>query len=73
MTKKEWESEIRKRLITETGSDVCVARATDLMRILNYKDAKHFKKSFLAGLTPCCGKQYSVKDFLDVNYGRTLL
>lgn len=72
MTKAEWNSEIRSRLKANIGSEVVVARASDLMKVLNYKDAKNFKKMFLADIKPCCNKQYSIKDFIDANYGKRL-
>lgn len=72
MTKREWDDQIRDRLKRLTGTDPVVATATDLMKVMSYKDAKTFKKTFLSDITPCVGKRYSVKDFVDSNYGLTL-
>lgn len=72
MTKAEWEKEIRSRLKAEKGHEVVIATATDLMRIMNYKDMKNFKLRFLSDINPVCMKQFSIKDFIDANYGINL-
>ena len=72
MTKREWRDEIQSRLRAEKGHEVVVATATDLMRIMNYKDMKSFKKTWLGTIHPVVMKQYAVKDFIDANYGINL-
>ena len=72
MNKGEWNEEIRSRLRAEKGHEVVVATATDLMRIMNYKDMKSFKKTWLGTINPVVMKQYAVKDFIDANYGINL-
>ena len=72
MNKGEWNEEIRSRLRAEKGHEVVVATATDLMRIMNYKDMKSFKKTWLGTIHPVVMKQYAVKDFIDANYGINL-
>ena len=72
MNKGEWNEEIRSRLRAEKGHEVVVVTATDLMRIMNYKDMKSFKKTWLGTIHPVVMKQYAVKDFIDANYGINL-
>jgi hypothetical protein len=72
MTKSEWSKELRDRLKELNGVDPVVATASDLMRVMGYKDMKHFKSVYLNNITFVAGKRYSVKDFIDDNYGVTL-
>jgi len=73
MTKSEWISEITIGLERQTQiTGVRFGTATELMRVLGYKDMKNFKKMYLQGIEPVAMKRYSVRDFVDVNYGGRL-
>ena len=63
MTKTDWSNELRQSLGCGFGS------ATEFMRAMGYKDMKWFKKNYLEGVPYVTAKRYSVKDFVDVNYG----
>ena len=70
MNKAEWLKEITTGLERQTGTTgIRFGTQTELMRVLGYKDPKHFKKTFLRGIEPVVEKKYSVKDFVDTNYG----
>ena len=70
MNKAEWMKEITIGLEKQTGMRGCrFGTQTQFMRVLGYKDPKHFKKTFLQNINPVVEKKYSVKDFVDTNYG----
>jgi hypothetical protein len=74
MSKQEWLKEILTGLERQTGTTgIRFGTQTELMRVLVYRDIKHFKKEFLQQVEPVTGKKYSVRDFVDANYGRKLL
>jgi len=73
MTKQEWLNEIICGLERQTQTrGIRFGTATELMRVLGYKDGKNFRKQFLADIEPVTMKKYSVRDFVDANYGRRL-
>lgn len=70
MNKQEWTKEIIKGLEDQTGTKgIRFGTTAELMKILGYKDRKSFKASFLRDIAPVVGKKYSIKDFVDANYG----
>lgn len=74
MNKAEWLKELTIGLERQTGTTgIRFGTQTELMRVLGYRDAKHFKKTFLQEVEPVVEKKYSIRDFVDANYGRKLL
>jgi len=74
MSKQEWLKEIITGLERQTGTPgIRFGTQTELMRVLGYHDLKYFKAEYLQGIEPVTGKKYSVRDFVDVNFGRKLL
>jgi hypothetical protein len=70
MNKSEWVKEITIGLEEQTQTrGIRFGTATELSRVLGYKDQKSFKASFLQNINPVVGKKYSIKDFVDANYG----
>ena len=73
MTKSEWMTEITTGLERQTQmTGIRFGTATEFMRVLGYKDMKNFKKMYLQGIEPVTMKKYSIRDFVDTNYGRRL-
>lgn len=70
MSKADWLKEIITGLERQTGTTgIRFGTQTEFMRVLGYRDPKHFKKTFLQDIRPVVEKKYSVRDFVDANYG----